>query len=122
MRALRIVQMVALVLLALYLVAFNNLNPDPLTMPLLPMVIPLPPILIVVAALVIGWLVGWLPPRIKLWRRNREVRRLRDQVAALERHGDLRAYDLPQAAVIPDRFPVIPDRPAPQPDEEAETS
>jgi len=121
-RALRIVQMVALVLLALYLVAFNNLNPDPLTMPLLPMVIPLPPILIVVAALVIGWLAGWLPPRIKLWRRNREVRRLRDQVAALERHGDLRAYDLPQAAVIPDRFPVIPDRPAPQPDEEAETS
>jgi len=121
-RALRIVQMVALVLLALYLVAFNNLNPDPLTMPLLPMVIPLPPILIVVAALVIGWLVGWLPPRIKLWRRNREVRRLRDQVAALERHGDLGAYDLPQAPVIPDRFPVIPDRPAPQPDEEAETS
>jgi len=121
-KALRIVQLVVLVLLALYLVAFNNLNPDPLTLPLLPMVIPLPPVLILVAALVGGWLVGWLPARIQLWRRNREVRRLRDQVEELDSHGRFTGYDRPQAPVIPDRYPVIPDREAPEQDEEAETS
>lgn len=122
MKALRIVQIVALVLLALYLVAFNNLNPDPLTLPLLPMVIPLPPVLIVVVALVGGWLVGWLPPRIKLWRRNRDVRRLRARLEELEAPSDRSAYGPQQGPVIPDRFPVIPDRPAPEQDEEAETS
>jgi len=121
-RGVRILQLVLLVLLALYLVAFNNLNPDPLSLPLLPMVIPLPPVLLVVVALVGGWLVGWLPSRLALWRRSRENRRLRQRVAELERRDDLDAHAYERAPVIPDRFPVIPDRPAPAPDEEAETS
>jgi len=119
----RILQFVLLILLALYLVAFNNVNPDPLTLPLLPMVIPLPPVLVVIIALVGGWLVGWVPPRIALWRRTRENRRLRQRVSELEgqppRH--LGRSQGERAPVIPDRYPVIPDRPAPQ-DEETEPS
>jgi uncharacterized integral membrane protein len=123
-KGVRILQLVLLVLLALYLVAFNNMNPDPLTLPLLPMVIPLPPVLIVIAALLGGFLVGWVPPRVALWRRNRENRRLRDRVAALEPHGEPEHEGFERPVVIPDRLPVIPDRPAPEPeqDEETETS
>ena len=123
MKGARILQLVLLILLALYLVAFNNVNPDPLTLPLLPMVIPLPPVLVVVIALVGGWLVGWIPPRIALWRRSRENYRLRQRVSELEgqpsRHVD--GSQGPRSAVIPDRYPVIPDRPPPQ-DEETEPS
>ncbi|MEJ2289209.1 MAG: LapA family protein [Deinococcales bacterium] len=123
MKGARILQLVLLILLALYLVAFNNVNPDPLTLPLLPMVIPLPPVLVVVIALLGGWLVGWIPPRIALWRRARENYRLRQRVRELEgqqpRHvGGSQGQ---QAPVIPDRYPVIPDRPPPQ-DEETEPS
>ena len=123
MKGARILQFVLLILLALYLVAFNNVNPDTLTLPLLPMVIPLPPVLVVVVALVGGWLVGWIPPRIALWRRTRENRRLRQRLSELEgqpsRH--VREAQGPRTPVIPDRYPVIPDRPPPQ-DEETERS
>lgn len=122
MKGARILQFVLVILLALYLVAFNNVNPDPLTLPLLPMLIPLPPVLVVIIALLGGWLVGWIPVRIVLWRRGRENRRLRQRLAELEgepRSG--RSAPAERAAVIPDRFPVIPDRPRP-PDEETEPS
>lgn len=124
MKGVRILQLVLIVLLALYLVAFNNMNPDPLSLPLLPMVIPLPPVLIVIAALLGGFLVGWVPPRLALWRRNRENRRLLDRVAELEQRGDVGRAGFERPVVIPDRLPVIPDRPAPglEQDEEAETS
>jgi len=118
----RILQLVLLILLALYLVAFNNVNPDPVTLPLLPMLIPLPPVLVVIVALLGGWLLGWVPVRIVLWRRGRENRRLRQRLAELEgEHGPGGSVSAERAPVIPDRFPVIPDRPRP-PDEETEPS
>lgn len=122
MKGARILQFVLVILLALYLVAFNNVNPDPLTLPLLPMLIPLPPVLVVIVALVGGWLVGWVPVRITLWRRSRENRRLRQQLSRAEGEPQGRGTaPRERAPVIPDRFPVIPDRPRP-PDEETEPS
>ncbi len=122
MKGARILQLVLVILLALYLVAFNNVNPDPLTLPLLPMLIPLPPVLVVIIALVGGWLVGWVPVRITLWRRGRENRRLRQRLAQFEGEPSTAESAAPERApVIPDRFPVIPDRPRP-PDEETEPS
>ncbi len=121
MKGARILQLVAVVLVALYLLAFSNVNPDPLTLPLLPMVIPLPPVLIVALALVIGWLVGWLPANLMLWRQRRENRRLRRRIEDLEptpEPAPSQAY----RAFVSDRMPVIPDRPRPQADEEAEPS
>lgn len=122
MKGARILQLVLFIVVALYLVAFNNVNPDPLTLPLLPMLIPLPPVLVVIIALVGGWLVGWVPVRIALWRRTRETRRLRQRLSELD--GDYLppgAVPAEHAAVIPDRYPVIPDRPPPA-DEETEPS
>ncbi len=122
MKGARILQLVLLILLALYMVAFNNVNPDPLTLPLLPMLIPLPPVLVVIVALVGGWLIGWVPVRIALWRRSRETRRLRQRLSELEGgHGPGGTGPAERKPVIPDRFPIIPDRPPP-PDEETEPS
>jgi len=118
----RILQLVLVIVLALYLVAFNNVNPDPLTLPLLPMLIPMPPVIVVVVALLAGWLVGWLPTRLALWRRAREIRRLRQRLNELEGEHTARETDAGERApVIPDRFPVIPDRPR-QRDEGTESS
>src|SRR5690606_4534582 len=54
---------------------FPSPNPDCVELPCpvrsLP---PLPVGLVVVVALLIGWLVGWAPTRLALWRRGRELR------------------------------------------------
>ncbi len=122
MKGARILQLVLVILLALYMVAFNNVNPDPLTLPLLPMLIPLPPVLVVIVALVGGWLLGWIPVRIALWRRSSETRRLRRRLSELEGgHPSGGTAPAEREPVIPDRFPIIPDRPPP-PDEETEPS
>ena len=122
MKGARILQLVLVIVLALYLVAFNNVNPDPLTLPLLPMLIPMPPVIVVIVALLGGWLVGWLPTRMALWRRAREVRRLRQRLNELEGTNTTRGTDdVERAPVIPDRYPVIPDRPRPR-DEGTESS
>lgn len=119
MKGVRILQVVLLVLLALYLVLFNNVNPDPLALPLLPVIFPVPPVLVVVVALVGGWLLGWVPTRLQLWRRTREMRRLQQRLAELER-GAPPAATRPQARPgIPDRMPVIPDRTMPERDDDA---
>lgn len=115
MKGVRILQLIAVILVALYLLAFANINPDPLTLPLLPMVIPLPPVLVVVIALVGGWLVGWLPTTVALWRQRRETRRLRRR---LEEHEPAPAAVAPMA----EGRPVIPDRPPPADDEGTEPS
>ena len=104
MKAVRIVQILVLVALAVYFILLHAANPTLLN---LPFFLPLPPALVVVLALVVGWLIGWLPGRIASWRRSREVQRLRHRVAELEQH--VPSYDkTPEqnTPVIPDRMPV----------------
>lgn len=119
MKGVRILQVVLLVLLALYLVLFNNVNPDPLALPLLPVIFPVPPVLVVLVALVGGWLLGWLPVRLQLWRKTRELHRLRQRLAEAERPATGPAARPQSRPGIPDRMPVIPDRTMPERDDDA---
>ncbi len=100
MKALRVAQIVALVLIAIYVLLFHNVNPDHVRLPLL---FSMPPAVVVALAAVLGWLVGWLPGRARAWRLERRLNRAeadREVLAAeLERtrRGD------PSGPVIPDR-------------------
>ncbi|HEX7038919.1 MAG TPA: lipopolysaccharide assembly protein LapA domain-containing protein [Trueperaceae bacterium] len=111
MKAARIVQLLLIVLAAVYLWLFHSANPDYVELPLLRGLVPQLPVgLVVVAALLIGWLVGWVPTRIALWRRAREAARLRAELA------QERARAAPEAVPVSPyltqtEYPVIPDRP-----------
>lgn len=104
MKAVRILQIFVVIALVVYFVLLHAANP---TLIDLPFFLALPPALVVAMALVVGWLLGWLPGRIAVWRRARELRRLRQRVAELEQH--VPSYDkTPEenTPVIPDRIPV----------------
>ena len=100
MKALRIVQIVALVLVAVYLVLFHYANPETVRLPLL---ISVPPSLVVVLAVLIAWLVGWLPGRARLWGLERRLKRAEADLVVL--HGELENHRRgePSDPVIPDR-------------------
>jgi len=108
-KGVRILQVVLLVLAALYLVLFNNLNPEPVNLPLL-LLVPVAPVFVVLAALIGGWLIGWLPPRLELWRRGREIRRLRQRLADLEQSSSRHEAPDTLTPVIPDRLPFRHER------------
>ena len=99
MKAMRILQIALLVVVAVYLVLLHNLNPN-LAVDL-PLLLPIPVALLLAVALLLGWLVGWLPNRLRLWRQGREVARLERRVHELEEH--LPSYDRGGTPVIPDR-------------------
>lgn len=102
MKALRIIQLVALVLVAVYLVLFHYANPETVRLPLL---ISVPPSLVVVLAIVIAWLVGWLPGRTRMWGLERRLKR-----AEADRH--VLAGEMDRARRGEPSDPVIPDRDA----------
>lgn len=108
MRIVRIVQVVALVIIGAYGVIVHNANPEPLALPGL---LSLPPSLVLLVTAVVAFLVGWLPARLRAWRRGREVARLERRILELEQH--VPSYDrTPTAPVIPDRVaPPVEDRP-----------
>ncbi|MFA5550180.1 MAG: LapA family protein [Trueperaceae bacterium] len=106
----RIVGIVLLVLLVLYLLLFHTANPVLVGLPWLSVFIPpLPVSYIVVLALIVGFLSGWLPSRLLAWRRGREVKRLEKRLAELTP-----APSVPAAGVTyqDPAYPVIPDRAA----------
>lgn len=105
-RVVRIVQALALILIAAYVLLLHNANPQSLALPGL---IPMPPALVLVVSVAIAFLAGWLPPRIRLWRRSREIARLQRRIHEHEQH--VPSYDRPEHA------PVIPDRDAAQRDD-----
>lgn len=120
MKAVRIVQVVLTLLLALYLWMFHSANPVLVELPLTRIFLPLLPVsLVVITALVAGWLIGFLPTAIATWRRGREVKRLHKELDAAKARLDAphpthnTAYSFePEVAVIPDRgnnFEVEPD-------------
>lgn len=109
----RIVGIVLLVLLVLYLLLFHAANPVLLALPWLNVLVPpLPASYIVALALVLGFLIGWLPARLLAWRRGREVKRLEKRLAELEPAPvavtDTGTY--PMADYPASEYPVIPDR------------
>ncbi len=120
MKAVRVVQVVLVLLLALYLWLFHSANPVLVELPLTRFFLPLlPASLVVVFALVIGWLLGWMPSAIAAWRRGREVKRLAKELEEANARlavpgstrGKLYPYE-PEVAVIPDRgasFDAEPD-------------
>ncbi len=112
MKGARIAQVVVFLLLALYLVLFNNWNPQPVNLPWL---VPVAPVFVIIGALLAGWLVGWIPARMEMWRRGREIRRLRVRLAELEQA-------VPRAYAPDGLTPVIPDRPRHHNDPEDEAT
>jgi uncharacterized integral membrane protein len=99
-KALRIVQIVALVLVAVYLVLFHYANPETVRLPLL---ISVPPSLVVVLAVVLAWLAGWLPGRARLWGLERRLRRAEADRQVLAGEIDRARRGEPSDPVIPDR-------------------
>ena len=120
MKSARIIQVVLVIALIFYLVLLNRNNPDssialPLTDRFLP---PLPPAWVLALVIVASWLVGWLPGRLVLWRKGREVRQLRRKIQELEQH--VPSYDQDRQGakpVIPDRNPLSTQTP-PLPDKD----
>ncbi len=120
MKAVRIVQLLLIVLAAVYLWLFHSANPGYVQLPWpLNLYIGQQPVgFVVIVAVIIGWLIGWLPPRLILMRRNRQLRRLEQELA--EERARSGSYETPadpyySPSVIPDRtyereVPVIPDR------------
>ena len=100
MKALRIAQVIVLVLVAVYIVLFHNANPATVSMPLLPS---MPPALLVVIVGAIAWFVGWLPGRLRIWRLQRRVDVAEADRAAL-------VTELDRARGVEPSEPIIPDR------------
>ena len=118
MKSARIVQVVLVIALIIYLVLLNHDNSGsriilPLTNRFLP---PLPQAWVLAFVIVASWLVGWLPGRLTLWRKGREVRQLRRKIQELEQH--VPSYDQDRQGakpIIPDRSPLSTQKP-PLPD------
>ncbi len=77
----RILQLVMLVVVAGYLLLLHQLNPANVLMPFF---LSMPPALLVVIALLLGYLYGFIPARLTLWRRNRELQGLKKRLSELE--------------------------------------
>ena len=111
MKAARIAQVILIVLAGVYLWLFHTANPDYVELPFTRLFLPQLPVgFVVVVALLLGWLVGWAPTRLALWRRSREVRRLQNELAEERRRTAPEAVPVNPYVTQPDR-PVIPDRP-----------
>jgi uncharacterized integral membrane protein len=99
-KAIRIAQVVVLVLLAVYLWVFHAVNPERISLPL---AISMPPALIVLIAIVITWMVAWLPARAKVWRLQRRLKQVTQE-------RDTLAARFAPEGYVPGDGPVIPDR------------
>ncbi len=85
MKSVRIIRLILLIALAAYMWLFHAANRQQVELPILNYLLPPLPVAYVVAfALVFGWAVGFVPTRLSVWRRSREVTRLRERVATLE--------------------------------------
>lgn len=112
MKGVRIVQLILVVLVAVYLWLFHSANPDLVELPLTRAFLPQLPVgFVVIAALLVGWLIGFLPGRIILWSRNRELRRANRELAELRVRPEAPANVYQTGTYYaPEGMPVIPDR------------
>ena len=102
MKAVRLLQIVIVLAAGAYLVLLHDMNEVNVFLPFL---FSLPPAVVVVLALLIGWLLGWVPSALRGMRRSRENRRLRRRVEELEKWDPERTVPHEEAPVIPDRGP-----------------
>src|SRR5690606_4102862 len=82
-KGVRIVQVILVVVAVAYLLLFHSANPDQVELPLLPILPPIPVSFVVVLAVLVGWLFGWIPARLLAWRRGRDLRRVEKRLADL---------------------------------------
>jgi len=99
-KAMRIAQVVALVLLAVYVAIFHAANPETVRLPGL---LSLPIALVMALAMVLAWLVGWLPTKARVWRLERKLSAVRDERDRLLEQLETSRGASGGAAVIPDR-------------------
>ncbi|TVR90001.1 MAG: LapA family protein [Trueperaceae bacterium] len=100
MKAIRIVQVVALVLLAVYVAIFHAANPETVRLPGL---LSLPIAFVMALAMVLAWLVGWLPAKARVWRLERKLSTVRGERDRLLEQLEPSRRPEGSAAVIPDR-------------------
>ena len=100
MKAIRIAQVVALVLLAVYVAIFHAANPETVRLPGL---LSLPIALVMALAMVLAWLVGWLPTKARVWRLERKLSTVRGERDRLLEQLETSRGPAGGAAVIPDR-------------------
>ncbi len=103
MKAVRIIQVIILLAIIAYLALLYEMNQDAVIR--LPFIAaPVYPVVLAIAALLAGWFLTWLFHGGRLFRLQRDKRRLQRQVSDLERQ--LRRYrptEEPGAPIIPDR-------------------
>lgn len=100
MKAVRIVQVVVLVLVAVYLAVLHVANPERIP---LPGMISLPVALVLAVAIVVAWLAGWAPARVRVWRLERKLSAVRDERDRLLAQLDPARSPSGSGPVIPDR-------------------
>lgn len=113
MKGVRIIQVILLVLVAVYLWLFHSANPDLVQLPLATYFVPpIPVVYVVTLALLVGLAIGFIPARLSAWRRGRELTKVKRELAQLrvqmrdsetitKRTGTY--YTEPELPVIPDR-------------------
>ncbi|MEZ4608529.1 MAG: LapA family protein [Deinococcales bacterium] len=102
----RIIQIAALFIFLLYLVlAFYRTTPSSITLPFL---LPLPSAVAVFGGFILGFLLAWVPARVRRYRLTRENYRQQKRIEDLERTLGIPAKGA--GAVIPDRDPEAAKR------------
>lgn len=106
MRVFRVIQLLVVLALIGYLLVLHSVNPQTI---ILPFLISLPTSWVLSAALVLGFVVGWLSLSSRVWRLSRENRTLRQKL--------IKAGSILETPVIPDRKAAQATRtPAPPPE------
>jgi uncharacterized integral membrane protein len=102
-KALRIAQVVALVLIAVYVLLFHNANPETVAMPLLPS---MPPALLLALVAAAGVVRRLAAGRVRVWRLQRKLATAEADRQALALELDRARRAEPSDPVIPDRHPT----------------
>ena len=105
MKAIRLLQILLALAAIAYLFLLHDMNEMNVVLPYLGAV---PPALVILVALALGFLLGWLPPTLRLLAKRRELPRLRRRLADSEGHGVPAYAGSGETPVIPDREPPAP--------------
>ncbi|MCA9839854.1 MAG: LapA family protein [Trueperaceae bacterium] len=98
MKAVRIIQLILFVIVAIYLILVHQTN-NPIQ---LPWFFPLSPAIVIALGFIIGYLIGLLPGQTSAWRKNRQIAKLEKRIRELEQRVPGYASNSKQ--------PIIPDR------------
>lgn len=105
MKAFRIIQIILLIALVGYLFWLNTFPSN--NWIYLPLLFSVPAGVVLGAALILGWLLGWFGGRTALWAKGREIKKLQKRVTELEAQTTAVRVVAPENK---DATPIIPDR------------